>query len=249
VFAGLIGIIDPPPTEAKDAVARAKGAGIHPLMITGDHPRTAAVIAQELGITEDGRAITGAELEKLPVDRRRGGGEPRDFPNIRKFLRYLLSSNIGEVLTMFFGVVCRARTGTTICWPPRVGRSRKRGARPDRDLLSGGRRQPQQIASFQPVGRELFTHELAASFCEREPSCRISGRERKEAAGTWQQTESCGAGTARDVRNDPRSPRYVNCSFIRTCGSSQGSAHFGSTANVCESARGRRARSPRCRDR
>jgi hypothetical protein len=158
-----------------------------------------------------------------------------------KFLRYLLSSNIGEVLTMFFGVVCRARTGTTICWPPRVGRSRKRGARPDRDLLSGGRRQPQQIASFQPVGRELFTHELAASFCEREPSCRISGRERKEAAGTWQQTESCGAGTARDVRNDPRSPRYVNCSFIRTCGSSQGSAHFGSTANVCESARGRRA--------
>ncbi len=45
-----------------------------------------------------------------------------------------------------------------------------------------------------------FTHELAASFCEREPSCRISGRERKEAAGKWQQTESCGAGTARDVR-------------------------------------------------
>ena len=59
VFAGLIGMIDPPRKEAKDAVARAKGAGIRPLMITGDHPRTAAVIAQELGITEDGRAITG----------------------------------------------------------------------------------------------------------------------------------------------------------------------------------------------
>src|SRR5688572_16105520 len=49
VFAGLIGMIDPPRPEARDAVARAKSAGILPLMITGDHPRTAAVIAQELG--------------------------------------------------------------------------------------------------------------------------------------------------------------------------------------------------------
>ena len=62
VFAGLIGMIDPPRPEAKDAVARAKNAGIRPLMITGDHPRTAAVIAQELGIGADGRAITGADL-------------------------------------------------------------------------------------------------------------------------------------------------------------------------------------------
>src|SRR6185503_2383697 len=66
VFAGLIGIIDPPRPEAKAAVARAKGAGIRAVMITGDHPRTAAVIAQELGITSDGRTITGGELEKLP---------------------------------------------------------------------------------------------------------------------------------------------------------------------------------------
>src|SRR5262249_3595559 len=65
VFAGLIGIIDPPRPEAKEAVARARGAGIRPLMITGDHPRTAAVIAQELGISADGRAMTGAELDKL----------------------------------------------------------------------------------------------------------------------------------------------------------------------------------------
>ena len=42
VFAGLVGIIDPPRPEAKDAVARARRAGIRPLMITGDHPRTAA---------------------------------------------------------------------------------------------------------------------------------------------------------------------------------------------------------------
>ena len=44
-FAGLIGMIDPPRSEASDAVARARRAGIRPLMITGDHPRTAAVIA------------------------------------------------------------------------------------------------------------------------------------------------------------------------------------------------------------
>ena len=79
VFAGLIGMIDPPRREAKEAVARAKGAGIRPLMITGDHPRTAAVIAQELGIAEDGRAITGGELEKL--------SEAGTYPNRRRGLR------------------------------------------------------------------------------------------------------------------------------------------------------------------
>ena len=51
VFAGLIGMIDPPREEAKEAVARAKAAGIRPMMITGDHPKTAAVIAAELGIS------------------------------------------------------------------------------------------------------------------------------------------------------------------------------------------------------
>ena len=191
VFAGLIGMIDPPRAEAKDAVRRARGAGIRPLMITGDHPRTAAVIAQELGISDTGRAITGAELEKMSDDARTkavaevsiyarvnpehklrivdalrrtgavvamtGDGvndapalkkadigiamgitgtdvskEAADmvladdnfasivaaveegraiFANIRKFLRYLLSSNIGEVLTMFFGVVLADRIG------------------------------------------------------------------------------------------------------------------------------------------
>ena len=191
MFAGLIGIIDPPRPEAKDAVARARRAGIRPLMITGDHPRTAAVIAQELGIAADGRAITGADFEKLTpeagsrtvaevsvyarvnpehklriVDALRRNGavvamtgdgvndapalkkadigvamgitgtdvskEAADmvladdnfasivaaveegraiFNNIRKFLRYLLSSNIGEVMTMFFGVLLAGPIG------------------------------------------------------------------------------------------------------------------------------------------
>jgi len=185
VFLGLIGMIDPPRAEAKEAVARAKGAGIRPMMITGDHPRTAAVIAAELGITGDGQAVTGAELERMPeavLDQtvrevsvyarvnpehklhivralqRQGatvamtGDGVNDAPalktadigvamgisgtdvakeaadmvladdnfasivaaveegraifaNIRKFLRYLLSSNLGEVMTMFFGVL------------------------------------------------------------------------------------------------------------------------------------------------
>jgi Ca2+-transporting ATPase len=194
VFAGLIGMIDPPRPEAKGAVARARRAGIRPLMITGDHPRTAAVIAQELGISSDGRTITGAELEKLTSEAsaravadvsvyarvnpehklriidalRRGGAivamtgdgvndapalkradigiamgitgtdvskEAADmvladdnfasivaaieegraiFANVRKFLRYLLSSNIGEVLTMFFGVLLAGQIGLDV---------------------------------------------------------------------------------------------------------------------------------------
>jgi P-type Ca2+ transporter type 2C len=191
VFAGLIGMIDPPRAEAKEAVARAKCAGIRPLMITGDHPRTAAVIARELGIASDGRVVTGAELDRLDADalehtvsevsvyarvnpehklrivdalQRRGaivamtGDGVNDAPalkaadigvamgitgtdvskeaadivladddfativaaveegrgifdNIRRFLRFLLSSNIGEVLTMFLGVVLADRIG------------------------------------------------------------------------------------------------------------------------------------------
>jgi Ca2+-transporting ATPase len=191
VFLGLIGMIDPPRAEAAEAVARAKGAGIRPIMITGDHPATASVIAAELGIATDGRAVTGVELQKMsdealwrtvrevsvyarvtPDHKLRivkalqhegaivamtGDGvndapalktadigvamgitgtdvskqaadvvladdnfasivaaveEGRAiFANIRKFLRYLLSSNIGEVITMFFGVLLAGPIG------------------------------------------------------------------------------------------------------------------------------------------
>jgi Ca2+-transporting ATPase len=65
VFLGVVGMIDPPRPEAREAVARASGAGIRPIMITGDHPETAVAIARELGISADGPAVVGAELESL----------------------------------------------------------------------------------------------------------------------------------------------------------------------------------------
>ena len=197
VFAGLIGMIDPPRAEAATAVGRAMSAGIRPIMITGDHPRTAAVIARELGVARDERVVSGVQLDdmsdkqldemsteiavyarvapehKLRIVRAlqsRGavvamtGDGVNDAPalkaadigvamgvagtdvakqasdvvladdnfativaaveegraifaNIRKFLRYLLSSNIGEVLVMFFGVLLAVPLGL----PPSPG--------------------------------------------------------------------------------------------------------------------------------
>ncbi len=65
-FLGLVGMIDPPRKEAKDAVKICKKAGIRPVMITGDHILTASAIASELGILEkNGTAITGHELDRM----------------------------------------------------------------------------------------------------------------------------------------------------------------------------------------
>ncbi|MEU8247829.1 cation-translocating P-type ATPase [Nonomuraea sp. NPDC048916] len=186
VYAGMVGIIDPPRPEAATAIAEAHRAGVRVIMITGDHPRTAARIAHDLGIVErEAVAVSGMELDRLdeeqfreivrhrsvyarvtPHDKLRivdalqadhkvvamTGDGVNDAPalksadigiamgrtgtevtkeaakmiladdnfativqairegrhiflNIKKFLRYLLSSNMGEVLTVFLGVV------------------------------------------------------------------------------------------------------------------------------------------------
>lgn len=66
IFVGLVGMIDPPRPEVKKAVEVCIGAGMRPLMITGDHADTAAAIAKEIGILKDGdKVITGAEIDKI----------------------------------------------------------------------------------------------------------------------------------------------------------------------------------------
>ncbi|MBT1171531.1 cation-translocating P-type ATPase [Bifidobacterium sp. SO4] len=201
IWNGMVGIIDPPRTEVRDSVAEAHRAGIRTVMITGDHPLTAARIASDLGIIDrHGKALTGDQLDALPDEaaldkatadvsvyarvapehklkiveslQRQGnivamtGDGVNDAPavksadigvamgitgtevtkqsakmiladdnfstivaavregrvifdNIRKFLRYLLSSNVGEVFTVFFGVVLAGFLG--IRQPETVG--------------------------------------------------------------------------------------------------------------------------------
>jgi len=69
VLLGIVGMLDPPRPEAAEAVAMCRSAGIRPVMITGDHPLTAEVIARRVGIIrEEGEAVmTGRELERLPL--------------------------------------------------------------------------------------------------------------------------------------------------------------------------------------
>lgn len=185
VFLGLTGMLDPPREEAKTAIRKCAAASVRTVMITGDHKNTAVAVAKKAGLLRNGKAMTGAELDKLtdeeldreidkytvfarvePVHKlrivrsfkRRGeivtmtGDGVNDAPaikeadvgvamgvtgtdvtkqaadvillddnlatlvgaveqgrcvyaNIRKFVRYLLSCNIGEVLTMFGGIV------------------------------------------------------------------------------------------------------------------------------------------------
>ena len=195
IWAGMVGIIDPPRTEVRDSVAEAHRAGIRTVMITGDHPLTAARIASDLGIIEKGgKALTGDQLDAMPDEaafdkatsevsvyarvapehklkiveslQRQGniaamtGDGVNDAPavksadigvamgitgtevtkesakmilaadnfstivaavregrvifdDIRKFLRYLLSSNVGEVFTVFGGVMLAGVLGIT----------------------------------------------------------------------------------------------------------------------------------------
>lgn len=185
IFLGLSGMIDPPREEAKVAIRKCANASIKTVMITGDHINTAVAVAKKAGLLKGGKAMTGAELDRMsdeeldreihkytvfarvePVHKLRivrsfkrhgeivtmTGDGVNDAPaikeadvgvamgvtgtdvtkqsadvillddnlatlvnaveqgrcvysNIRKFVRYLLSCNIGEVLTMFLGIL------------------------------------------------------------------------------------------------------------------------------------------------
>jgi Ca2+-transporting ATPase len=65
-FAGLTGMIDPPREEVKQAIHQCKTAGIHTVMITGDHPKTAAAIASQIGLLETNElVVTGKQLNEM----------------------------------------------------------------------------------------------------------------------------------------------------------------------------------------
>jgi len=82
-FVGLSGMIDPVRPEVKDAIVECRGAGIRPIMITGDHVDTAIAIAKELGIiTEDTYAITGSQLNDMDDET-----FAKEFQNISVYAR------------------------------------------------------------------------------------------------------------------------------------------------------------------
>ncbi len=65
IWLGLLGITDPPRTEAGDVIEQARSAGIRTMMLTGDHPQTAASIGSAVGIASSGTVVTGSQLDGL----------------------------------------------------------------------------------------------------------------------------------------------------------------------------------------
>src|SRR5699024_7526480 len=63
-MAGLFGIIDPPREDVKESIELTQNAGIQVKMITGDHPKTASVIAEEIGINNSENTMTGKEIDE-----------------------------------------------------------------------------------------------------------------------------------------------------------------------------------------
>ncbi|NLS91817.1 MAG: cation-translocating P-type ATPase [Planctomycetaceae bacterium] len=68
IFVGMFGMIDPPRAEVKEAVKACRAAGIRPVMITGDHPLTARHIADQVGIGDNDRFLTGQELDRMSAE-------------------------------------------------------------------------------------------------------------------------------------------------------------------------------------
>ncbi|MGM0561076.1 MAG: cation-transporting P-type ATPase [Pseudomonadota bacterium] len=79
VFLGLAGLIDPPRDEALKAVAECREAGISVKMITGDHPATARAIAEQFGLPNTQKVVTGRDLDQLPEDELEQVLEESDF--------------------------------------------------------------------------------------------------------------------------------------------------------------------------
>jgi len=117
IFVGLIGMIDPARPEVKQAVEKARTAGIRPIMITGDHPLTARYIAAELGIGRNGstpsgqpggngdmKVVTGRDLENMtPEELERVVAETNVFARVspeHKLLIVQALQNRGHLVAM-----------------------------------------------------------------------------------------------------------------------------------------------------
>ena len=108
LFLGLVGIIDPPRKEVKDAVSRCKTAGINVIMITGDQKFTALAIAKEIGIVnkyetdieKEAIIISGQELEKIDFDSFNKKKNKNKLSNIKIYSRVLPEQKLKIVQTL-----------------------------------------------------------------------------------------------------------------------------------------------------